>query len=603
MPNAGSLRAIWTWLPAFQVVAETQHLPTASRQCHTSVSALSRSVRLLEDALGRPLFQRAGRRLVLNASGEQLLSAVREALTKLSSEVDHLRAGSGAFHIATSEASGHAVVLPALRELQRTQLELTPYVHECSPERALTMLRSRELDVAFLARHIAAPGLVVMRVGEIESRIFCSSDHPLFAAPEPAPAEILRHRFCGAAAGATWDAWPNDRPRNVAVYVRQAETALLLCLRDCLLAALPVMLAETNVREGELRALEAIALPALPLYAVYLEGNSRAEALASAVRERLGPANATETVATFSPSPGESWLAFPDSLALRGEYAAAKQAYRSALRERKRSTRSARQDDTEVLVRIAHVELLAGRYPEARRTCADAIRCARGLPDAKALGHAMLALVECYRGRLDRAEAAIASARRLAKEKPASGSNRLRAEALIWRSAGNVALARGDTRAAAAAYRRGVETCHVIGDKWEHSIALYNLAETIIGRGKAAEALRLLERATAEKRALGDRWGLAYVHCARARAHLSRGHAHAALAEASEGLELALGMEDPSLVAQLNVTLGQAYQANGDLPAAIRALHFAIDAARRASPIVLAKAKKALRSLSPAAGM
>ena len=53
---------LWSWLPAFRTVAETEHLPTAARMLELSPSALSRSVKQLEDSLGRPLFTREGRR-------------------------------------------------------------------------------------------------------------------------------------------------------------------------------------------------------------------------------------------------------------------------------------------------------------------------------------------------------------------------------------------------------------------------------------------------------------------------------------------------------------------------------------------------------------
>ena len=48
---------IWNWLPAFRVVAETQHLPTASKEAHLSASALSRAVKLVEEQLDRQLFE------------------------------------------------------------------------------------------------------------------------------------------------------------------------------------------------------------------------------------------------------------------------------------------------------------------------------------------------------------------------------------------------------------------------------------------------------------------------------------------------------------------------------------------------------------------
>jgi DNA-binding transcriptional LysR family regulator len=71
---------LWNWLPAFRAVAETEHLPTASKQLRVSASALSRSLRLLEEAVGSALFERAGRELQLNAAGHALLAATRDAM-------------------------------------------------------------------------------------------------------------------------------------------------------------------------------------------------------------------------------------------------------------------------------------------------------------------------------------------------------------------------------------------------------------------------------------------------------------------------------------------------------------------------------------------
>ena len=47
---ASLVERIWNWLPAFRAVAETEHLPTASDLLHVTPSALSRTIRLLEQA-------------------------------------------------------------------------------------------------------------------------------------------------------------------------------------------------------------------------------------------------------------------------------------------------------------------------------------------------------------------------------------------------------------------------------------------------------------------------------------------------------------------------------------------------------------------------
>ena len=51
MERMRRLTTLWSWLPGFRAVAETQHLPTASKQLHVGASALSRTIRLLEEAL------------------------------------------------------------------------------------------------------------------------------------------------------------------------------------------------------------------------------------------------------------------------------------------------------------------------------------------------------------------------------------------------------------------------------------------------------------------------------------------------------------------------------------------------------------------------
>ena len=83
MERLKRVASVWSWLPAFRAVAETQHLPTASAELDVSASALSRTIRLLESDIGRTLFERQGRRIVLNEAGERLLVAVRDAMRRV----------------------------------------------------------------------------------------------------------------------------------------------------------------------------------------------------------------------------------------------------------------------------------------------------------------------------------------------------------------------------------------------------------------------------------------------------------------------------------------------------------------------------------------
>lgn len=70
-------------LPAFRVVAQLQNLRAAAERLHLTHSAVSHQLRALETQLGHPLFERRGRRLVLNSAGEALLASVNKALAEL----------------------------------------------------------------------------------------------------------------------------------------------------------------------------------------------------------------------------------------------------------------------------------------------------------------------------------------------------------------------------------------------------------------------------------------------------------------------------------------------------------------------------------------
>ena len=70
-------------LPAFRAVAKAQNLRAAAETLHLTHSAVSQQIRGLEEQLGFQLFDRRGRRVVLNAAGQALLRSVEPALAQI----------------------------------------------------------------------------------------------------------------------------------------------------------------------------------------------------------------------------------------------------------------------------------------------------------------------------------------------------------------------------------------------------------------------------------------------------------------------------------------------------------------------------------------
>ncbi|MEN4920211.1 LysR substrate-binding domain-containing protein [Achromobacter spanius] len=98
-------------LPAFRVVAELQNLRAAAERLHLTHSAVSQQIKVLEEQLGFPLFERSGRGIVLNSAGAALLCSVQGAMALLDEGV---QAASAA--VTGSEQRLRVSVLPSFAQ-------------------------------------------------------------------------------------------------------------------------------------------------------------------------------------------------------------------------------------------------------------------------------------------------------------------------------------------------------------------------------------------------------------------------------------------------------------------------------------------------------
>src|SRR5947209_785216 len=108
-------------LTAFRSVAELQNLRAAADALHLTHSAVSQQIRGLEEQLGFELFERRGRRVVLNPAGEALLRSVQSALSQLD---DGVQAAAAAASGTAQRIRVTAVPSFAQRELLLGESEL-----------------------------------------------------------------------------------------------------------------------------------------------------------------------------------------------------------------------------------------------------------------------------------------------------------------------------------------------------------------------------------------------------------------------------------------------------------------------------------------------
>ncbi len=122
MDRAQRVAELWNWLPAFRVVAEYGSIQRAALVLHVSPSALSRTIRLLEENVGAPLFLRSATGLTVTAEGVELLKGTRDAMRRMDDVLEkaHAHGSSERLRIA---AEGSVLMRFAARAAAKMPIE------------------------------------------------------------------------------------------------------------------------------------------------------------------------------------------------------------------------------------------------------------------------------------------------------------------------------------------------------------------------------------------------------------------------------------------------------------------------------------------------
>ena len=283
-------------------------------------------------------------------------------------------------------------------------------------------------------------------------------------------------------------------------------------------------------------------------------------------------------IALGAPEAG-SWERLGDARLVLGEYARAAEAFETA----RKALAGSGAGEARLLRKRAVVAQKTGRYAAAIALSEQALE---GIPEdepmLRASVEALLSLTCCYAGRLGEGLGYVdAGLARVAAAASDVSAERLAVEAALHRARGNLLVSLGRPAAAADAYALGLALCEASGDRWERSIALFNLGDAYAQAGHHERALVHLEEALAEKTAMGDRWGLAYTWLAQAGVYAARGEGARALDGCDAGLSLAQQIGDPKLAALLQLERARLRKASGAIAEAEQSLLSALELADR----------------------
>jgi DNA-binding transcriptional LysR family regulator len=242
-------------LRVFVSAARRPSLGAAALEMHLTPSAVSKALKRLEDSLGKPLFNRSGKQLVLNDSGQLLLSRAQTLLAL----ADQARADlMGEQATVDSRVGGPAILLWRHGQMLSQALRAYPdgslRMQAMFEDEALAALARGDINAAIVTGEVIegrgehwSDEWQVTPLGSVTLHLVAGRSHPL-AVDEASTAQVLEHDFacpsrslfCGVPRGARSDGWRDDQlPRKIRYWTDDLQLLLTLVKSGQALAYLP----------------------------------------------------------------------------------------------------------------------------------------------------------------------------------------------------------------------------------------------------------------------------------------------------------------------------------------------------------------------------
>ncbi len=239
----------------FAVAARHSSLHQAARELHLTPSAVSKSVKRLEEALRTSLFDRVGKGLVLNTAGARLQAHALEILQLVEQAKSEF---SGSSYMVDCRIAAPALLQARYAPFLARALDVIGHpaslrLLEHFEGEAMQALARGEADFAVVSAAVCGPGEIpqgfeAMPIERLPMQLALAPMHPLASVKRCKSADVLRYDFvcpaksllCGLKRGVGSDGWRDDQlPRRIRYRVDDLHALLALVHSQQAIAYLP----------------------------------------------------------------------------------------------------------------------------------------------------------------------------------------------------------------------------------------------------------------------------------------------------------------------------------------------------------------------------
>ncbi len=166
----------------FYYVAKYRSFSQAARALQSSQPNVSRTIKLLEEALGRAVFIRSNQGVSLTEAGEKLFSHISRAVEEIQAGEEELLGGGklegGSLAVSVTETSLHELLLAVLDKFHARFPKVKILLSNHTTHQALTAIRSKAVELAVVTTPFElSPPIRQTRIKTFRDILVCGREY------------------------------------------------------------------------------------------------------------------------------------------------------------------------------------------------------------------------------------------------------------------------------------------------------------------------------------------------------------------------------------------------------------------------------------------